>query len=149
MLHMIGMAKRAGRLEIGEEPVSTACHGHHARLVLVASDTAENSLRRVAQFAEMGNAPLVPLPCTKGELGMALGRASCAMIAITEVGFASAVMKQLIRLEPDRYTEVAQRLESKATKTHRRQKEKRARQKELQRSKPWANQKKGEPPSRK
>ena len=45
-LHLLGIARKAGRLEIGEEPVAAAVRAGHARLVLVAGDAAENSVRR-------------------------------------------------------------------------------------------------------
>ena len=32
VLHLLGLAKKAGRLEIGEEPVGAACRARQARL---------------------------------------------------------------------------------------------------------------------
>ena len=40
ILSMIGLAKKAGRVEIGEEPVGSAARSKHARVILVASDAA-------------------------------------------------------------------------------------------------------------
>ena len=40
ILHLLGLAKKAGRLEIGEEPVGALCRALHARLILLASDAA-------------------------------------------------------------------------------------------------------------
>ena len=40
ILSMIGLAKKAGRVEIGEEPVGSAARSRHARVILVASDAA-------------------------------------------------------------------------------------------------------------
>ena len=54
ILHMIGMANRAGKLEAGEEPVGAACRARTCRLLLVACDAADNTLRRVHHFAEAG-----------------------------------------------------------------------------------------------
>ena len=36
ILSMIGLAKKAGRVEIGEEPVGFAARAKHARVILVA-----------------------------------------------------------------------------------------------------------------
>ena len=36
ILHMLGLARKAGRLEIGEEPVGAACRARQAKLVLLA-----------------------------------------------------------------------------------------------------------------
>ena len=46
ILHMVGLAKRAGRLEVGEEPVGAVCRARDCRLILVARDAADNSFRR-------------------------------------------------------------------------------------------------------
>ena len=32
VLHMLGLARKAGKLELGEEPVGAVCRAHHARL---------------------------------------------------------------------------------------------------------------------
>lgn len=45
ILSMIGLAKKAGRVEIGEEPVGSAARSKHARVILVASDAAAGSVR--------------------------------------------------------------------------------------------------------
>ena len=36
ILHLLGLARKAGRLEIGEEPVGAVCRARQARLVLLA-----------------------------------------------------------------------------------------------------------------
>ena len=53
ILHLLGLARKAGRLEIGEEPVGAVCRSRQARLVLLASDAAPNTCRR---------APALPPP---------------------------------------------------------------------------------------
>lgn len=45
ILHLVGIAKKAGRLEVGEEPVGAAARARQAKLILVASDAAENTVR--------------------------------------------------------------------------------------------------------
>ena len=62
VLHLIGIARKAGRLEIGEEPVGAAARARQARLILVAADAAENSARRAAHFAEAGKTCVLRLP---------------------------------------------------------------------------------------
>jgi len=138
LLNLLGLSKKAGRLELGEEPVGAACRAHKARAVLLASDAAENTIRRAAHFAEIGAVPVIALPFSKAELGGMAGRASCAMLALTDVGFAASLAKQLAQQDPERYDEVAGMLAVKAEKTLQRQKEKRIHEKKLQRGKsPW------------
>ena len=95
ILHLIGLARKAGRLEIGEEPVGAVCRARQAKLVLIAGDAAPNTFRRAAHFGEAGNVLWLSIPQTKAELGACLGRSSCAMLALTDVGFASALLKKL------------------------------------------------------
>ena len=35
ILHLLGLAKKAGRLEVGEEPVGALCRARQAKLVLL------------------------------------------------------------------------------------------------------------------
>lgn len=139
-LNLIGLARKAGQIEIGEEPVGNACRSHKARLLLLASDTAENSVRRAQRFAQEGKIPCVVLPFSKAELGYALGRASCAMLAFTDAGLASSLMNKLAAADPDRFGGYAQALSETAERENRRRKQQRAqeRREQKKRQKPWA-----------
>ena len=139
ILHLLGLAKKAGRLEIGEEPVGAVCRARQAKLVLVAGDAAPNTFRRAAHFGEAGNVLWLSLPQSKQELGFVLGRGSVAMLALTDIGFASTVVKKLAVLDPDKYGNAAQLLDAKAVKALQRQKEQRQHEKNLRegKRKPW------------
>ena len=100
ILHLLGLARKAGRLEIGEEPVGAVCRARQARLVLLASDAAPNTCRRAAHFGEAGNVLWLEVPFTKAELGFALGRGSCAMLALTDAGFAASLTQKLAARAP-------------------------------------------------
>ena len=78
--------------------------------------------------------PLLPAPLTKAELGGAVGRGSCAILALTDAGLANAAAQKLEGVDP----QIRQHLEYKAEKTLRRRRETRRREKETQRGKPWA-----------
>ncbi len=137
---LLGLAKKAGKLEIGEEPVGAACRSRHAKIVLLASDAASNTARRAAHFGEAGRTLWLTVPLTKAELGGAVGRASCAMVAVTDVGFAAALTSKLAAAAPETYGSAAEQLSGKAEGELRRRKEQRAHEKNLQRGKrkPWA-----------
>ena len=98
---LLGLALRAGRLAVGDEPVGAACRGHKAYLLLLASDAADNTIRRASHFSQSAkNTICLQLPLTKAELGSGLGRTACAMAALTDVGFAAAVAQRLPFLSP-------------------------------------------------
>lgn len=140
VLSLIGLAKKAGKLEIGEEPTGAVCRARKARLVLLASDAASNTVRRAAHFGEAGKTLWVTLPCAKSDLGAAVGRTSCAMAAVTDAGFAAAITEKLAAEDPDRYGPAAAQLSEKADKIYERQKEQRIHEKRLKQraGKAWA-----------
>jgi len=140
ILHLLGLAKKAGRLEVGEEPVSGACRARQARLVLLAADAAPNTRRRCAHFGEIGGVLWLELPFTKEELGFQLGRGSCAMLALTDAGLAASVVEKLAAREPERYGPAAQQLRVKADRVLQRQREQRQHEKNLREGRgkrPW------------
>ena len=124
ILSMIGLSKKAGRAEIGEEPVGSAARAKKARVILVASDAAASSVRRAYSFSQTGNCLCLTIPATKDELGSALGRTSCAMVAITDIGFADAIVKKLAEIQPEQYRAASERLEIKAQRMAQRRQEK-------------------------
>ena len=139
-LHLLGIAKKAGRLEVGEEPVGAAARARQARVILLASDAAANTARRAGHFGEAGSVLWLTVPYTKAELGGAVGRASYAMLALTDAGLAASLMKKLAAADPERYGPACEQLGKKAEKVLRRQQEQRRHEKNLKlgKRKPWA-----------
>lgn len=139
LLNLLGLAKKAGKLEIGEEPVGACARAGQAKLILVAEDAADNTARRASHFAEAGRVKWLKTPFTKADLGGVLGRTSCAMCALTDTGFAASLVSRLAKKDPERYAEAARELDTKAQKILQRQKEQRAHEKNLRegRKKPW------------
>ena len=139
-LKMLGLAKKAGRLEVGEEPVGAVARARKAKLLLLAQDAAENTVRRCAHFGQAGNVLFLTTPYTKAELGFAVGRTSCAMLAFTDPGFASSFVDKLAAQDPERYGSAAEQLQVKAQKALERQKEQRQHEKNLAQGKrkSWA-----------
>lgn len=128
-LRMTGMALRAGRLEVGDEAAGDACQYKRCRLLILAADAGEGAQRRAAHFAEEGQCLLAEIPCSKEELGAALGRKSCAMAAVTDLGLAQAIVQRLAQGEPEKFGEMAERLRLKAERAaQRREKTARERQ---------------------
>lgn len=123
-LRMAGMALRAGRLEVGSDASGDACQYKHCRLLLLAADAGEDARRRAAHFAEEGQCLLAELPCSREELGAALGRGSCAMAAVTNLGLAQAIAQKLAREEPEKYNEIAGKLRIKAARAAQRKEKK-------------------------
>ena len=131
ILSMLGLAHRAGKAEIGEEPVGSAARAKKARVIFVAEDAAPSTKRRAKSFAETGSCILLPFPAEKDDMGRMLGRTSCAMCAVTEIGFACAIVKKLAALEPEIYQAAAEALEIKAKRAAERRREQEQHEKNL------------------
>ncbi len=133
LLSLLGLCKRAGMLEIGEEPVEAAARAKDARVLFLASDAADNTVRRVRHFADAGACLWLRLPFTKEELGRALGRTSCAVTAVTDIGFAANIVHRLAQADPAQYTEAAEKLDIKAKRAAERKAELQAHRENIRR----------------
>lgn len=145
ILSLLGLCKKGGMLVIGEEPVEAVARARDARVLLLAEDAADNTLRRVRHFAEAGDCLWLRIPYTKEELGRALGRTSCALLAITDVGFAANFVRRLAERDPVRYDEAAEKLALKAKRAAERKAEQLAHEKNVRTGK--VRKKKAEPPA--
>ena len=118
LLNLIGLAQKAGRLAVGEEPTGAAARARDARLILVAADAAENSVRRVRHFADAGQCLWCRIGADKDALGRAVGRSSCAILAVMDIGFAEAIARKLAEGD-ERFAETAEKLAVKARRMKR------------------------------
>ena len=75
ILSMIGLAHKAGRVEIGEEPVGSAARAKKARIILVAGDAAASSVRRAMGFANTGSCLCLVIPASKERMAVKAQRA--------------------------------------------------------------------------
>ncbi len=117
-LNMLGMARRAGAVQIGEEASTQAVLDHKARLILIAVDAGESGANRM-QRLESEKVPVLTVSDTKTELGGALGFANCAACAVTDLGFANAIVKKLAE-EDSHAAEISAVLTARSAKAQRR-----------------------------
>ena len=125
-LNYLSLARKAGFAELGEEPVGAAARALHARVILVASDASDHTWRRAKSFAAGTDQQCIRLPHTKDEMGMAIGRESLAIAAITEPRLALSMVQALG--EPEKYQAVLAILTEKAEKAQKLQREAKAHQ---------------------
>ena len=135
ILSMLGLALKAGRVEVGEEPVGAAARAKKARVIFVAQDAAPSSVRRAQSFARTGSTLCVTLPADKDALGRSLGRSSVAMCAVTDIGFAESLVKKLAALDSETYQDAADTLAVKAKRARERKEEQLRHEKNLRQGK--------------
>jgi len=98
ILSYIGLAQKAGKVAAGEFLTETAIKERKALLVVVSEEASDNTKKKFIDSATYYSVP-VYLFGTKDELGHAMGKEFRASLAITDSGFATAMMKQLAFLE--------------------------------------------------
>ena len=129
-LNYLALGRKAGLIELGEEPVGAAARAQKARLVLVALDAGDHTWRRAKSFVAGTNQLCLKVPYTKDELGMAIGRTSLAIAAFTDPAMALAFVKALP--QPEKYSEELASLEERTRRVQQRQKEAKAHQRNKQ-----------------
>ena len=134
---LLGLARRAGKAQLGEEAALEAALAHKARLILTAADLSPHALERLERAAETGNAMILPIALTKAELGPSVGWANCGVVAVTDIGLAAAAVEKLAQADPrPLYQQALERLKPKAEKTARRRREKLRRKRDAAKNKP-------------
>lgn len=125
-LNYMALARKAGRIELGEEPVGAAARADHARLVIVASDASDHTWRRAKSFVAGTQQQCIKVPFTKDQMGQAIGRTALAIAAFTDPALALAFVKALG--QKDDLAPVAESLEDRTRRIRQRQKEVKAHQ---------------------
>ena len=129
-LNYMALARKAGRIELGEEPVGAAARAQHARLVVVASDASDHTWRRALSFVAGTQQQCIRVSYTKDELGQAIGRSSLAIAAFTDAALALAFVKALEQAE--KYQPVLESLQKRTQRIMQRQAEEKAHQRNKQ-----------------
>lgn len=132
-LNYLALARKAGRIELGEEPVGAVARAKKARLVVVAKDATDHTWRRARSFVEGSEQICLRVPFTKDELGQAIGRTELALAAFTDPALALAFVKALE--QPEKYKNELESLQKKSSRLQQRQKEARAHEKNVRKGK--------------
>ena len=130
-LNYLALARKGGRVELGEEPVGAASRAGKAYLIVVASDAGDHTWRRAKSYAAGTTQQTLKVSFTKDELGFAIGRTSLAMAAFTDAALALAFAKAMDK--PN--AEVIEALENKAQRIKGRQQEAKAHQRNVRKGK--------------
>ena len=132
-LNYLALARKAGRIELGEEPVGAVARARKARLVVVASDASDHTWRRAVSFVAETDQQCIRAPFNKDELGLAVGRTSLALAAFTDAALALSFLKAMD--QPERYQDQIASLDKRAQRIRQRQKEAKAHEKNVRQGK--------------
>ena len=123
VLGVLGLAKKAGLLEIGDESVNIASKRGKAKLILSASDASDASKRHAKYYAENSGGEWTQLEFTKSELAEIIGRGAPGIIAITDPGLAHSFLVKLAESGTEGCEKIIEKLRNDAENQARRRRE--------------------------
>lgn len=123
-LNYLALARKAGLVELGEEPVGAAARANRARLVIVAADASDHSWRRALSYVDHTGQQCLRVAFNKEDLGLAVGRQSLAMAAFTDSGLALKFVESLGPSE--RHAAVLEDLQTRTNRMLKHQQEQKA-----------------------
>ena len=92
-LLLFGLMRKAGRIAVGDEPVTDAIRRGEVLCVCVASDAAENTADRFRRFAQEEDIPFLRTGFDKRTFGGIFGRKDVAVAGVTDLGFAAKLLE--------------------------------------------------------
>ncbi len=132
-LNYLALARKAGLVELGEEPVGAAARAGKARLVIVAGDASDHTWRRAKSFVAGTAQQCLRLAYTKDALGQAIGRSELAIAAFTDPALALAFVEALG--QPEKYREVLEDLKNRTRRVKQHRQEEKAHQRNVRQGK--------------
>lgn len=93
LLSLLGFAQKAGKLATGDETCELYLRRKKVKLILLASDAAENTLEKWQRAGKSNNVPVFVI-ADREELSQAIGKVNRTVVAVLDSGFA----KQLVKL---------------------------------------------------
>lgn len=89
-LSFLGLARRAGKLTMGNDPVIESIQKKEAKVLLAAADLSPRTLKGVAAAAAAGDVRLIQMEISMDELGFAIGK-RVGIVSVNDAGFAKKI----------------------------------------------------------
>lgn len=90
LLNLLGLAKRAGKIEPGYDAAVSAARSGKASLLLAAGDISEKTVKNLRYEGDRAGIPTLRIRAGMEELGRACGMRA-GVLAVTDKGFSGAV----------------------------------------------------------
>lgn len=90
LLSLLGIARKAGRLSLGNDPALEAMRCGQAQLILVAKDLSKRTLKGICYAAEEEMIDVLTMMETMDDISVAVGKRS-GIIAVNDAGFAKKI----------------------------------------------------------
>ena len=92
VLSLLGLSAKSGNLVSGEFSTEKAVKEHKAALVVVAEDASDNTKKSFSNMCAYYHVTMIVF-ADKETLGHAIGKQFRASVAVTQDGFAKAILK--------------------------------------------------------
>ena len=92
---LLGLATRSRNLVSGEFMAENSVKAGKAHFVIIAEDASDNTKKKFTNMCEFYHVP-IGIYGSREELGHSMGKENRASLAITDKGFANAVLKYLV-----------------------------------------------------
>ncbi|MEN6411139.1 MAG: ribosomal L7Ae/L30e/S12e/Gadd45 family protein [Veillonellales bacterium] len=93
---LLGLAQKAGKIVSGELAVEKAVRAGKAKIVVVASDSSESTKKNYHDMAAYYKIPIYE-GLSKQQMGLCIGKANRAVVAIIDEGFSRIVADALLQ----------------------------------------------------
>lgn len=92
LLSLLGFAQKAGKLATGDETCELYLKRKKVKLILLASDAAENTLEKWKRAGQSNKVPVVVI-ADREVLSSAIGKVNRTVVAVLDSGFAKQLEK--------------------------------------------------------
>ena len=89
----LGLAQKAGKLSSGDLGVKDALSEGKAKLLIIAADASPNTVKELKFLAEKASVPVI-FCMRRDQLGLCIGKAPRAAVAVLDTGFAGLITKK-------------------------------------------------------
>ena len=93
MAGALGLAQTAGKVSSGDLGVKEALSGGKVKLLVIAADASPNTVKELKFLAAKVSVPVITC-MQRSELGLCIGKAPRAAVAVLDKGFAGLIMKK-------------------------------------------------------
>jgi ribosomal protein L7Ae-like RNA K-turn-binding protein len=100
LLHLLGIARKAGRLTLGTDAAKESLQKRKTVLVLLASDLSKRTAADVNEAALQAGVPSRSIPPDLDDLGAALGKRA-GVVAVNDTGFAKKLLALIAEIEEE------------------------------------------------
>ena len=91
---VLGLAQKAGKISSGDAGVKEALAAGKAKLLVIASDASPNTEKELRFLAAKSSVPVI-ICMKREELGLCIGKAPRAAIAVLDTGLAGLITKKM------------------------------------------------------